>query len=207
MKREFIGLILAGGKARRFGGGKALSLLKGRPLVLWVRDRLAPLCKEVWLSLRSPSQPELCLQKYFQGLVFDRDPGQGPLSGLLSGLKKLDQTKCLIVATCDQPLIQTPLLKHLKIIFEKRDLWGIFCVSPKGVPEPFPGIYGPELTLGLEAYLSSGKKSVRAWLQSLPPKKVLGLPYEVWYPWDKEGLSFININYREDLERIKKRLL
>lgn len=204
MQRSSIGLILAGGKARRFGGGKALATLKGKPLVFWVKEVLEQVCEEVWLSLRSLSQPEAHLQRYFARTVLDFQSGAGPLSGLLAALQNLDQNSYLLVASCDQPLLCPELLKNLKAHFEKGNFWAVFCINPKGLPEPFPGVYDPKLAPALERFLSYGQKSVRKWLQSLPTEKMLGLPWKLWYVWDPKGMSFANVNYRADLEKLKR---
>ncbi len=199
MQSQIIGLILAGGEARRFGGGKALTPLKGKPLALWVKAALEPFCKEIWLSLRDPHQPEVILKTYFTRILWDSFPGKGPLAGLLSALQKLSSREILLVATCDQPLIQPPLLAKLITSFSSGLYWAGFCLNREGLPEPFPGLYRPELQNSLEKHLLSGKRSVRRWLKKLPPQKILGLPFESWYPLDREALSFLNINYREDL--------
>jgi len=204
MQRKPIGLILAGGKAQRFGGGKALATLRGKPLVFWVKEALKKVCEEVWLSLRSLSQPEASLQKHFTRTVLDILPGAGPLSGLLAALKDLDPHRYLLVASCDQPLLSPALLKNLEARFKKGNFWAAFLLNPQGLPEPFPGIYTPSLVPSLEQFLSGGQKSVRKWLKGLPPHRILGLPSEIWYLWDPGGLSLANVNYQEDLEKLKK---
>jgi len=204
MHKKTIGLILAGGYARRFGGRKALSLLKGKPLLLWVRETIAPLCTEVWLSLRDPKQAEASLKTYFDRVIWDPFPGAGPLSGLLGGLRELAPNEALLVVSCDQPLLQASLLHKLQDIFNTGNYWVVFCLNRKNEPEPLPGVYGKELREHLEKYLCAGRKSFREWLKTLPPEKILGLPFEIWYSLDKKGLSFLNINFRKDLEEVER---
>ncbi len=204
MRSRTIGLILAGGEARRFGGGKALAHLRGRPLVLWVREALGPLCREIWLSLRHPGQTEGILAREFTRVVLDPFPGEGPLSGILGGLRALAPGETLLVASCDQPLLKPALLQKLQIEFFRGDFWVGFCLNARGQPEPFPGFYARELLPFLEEYLRRGKRSLREWFRSLPPSKILGLSAEAWYSLDDQGLTFLNINYREELEAIER---
>src|SRR4051812_30322612 len=73
-KRGPIGAVLAGGRARRMGGAKAVAELGGRPLVAWPlaalragleevvvvakpSTSLPPLDVEVWLEPEAPSHP------------------------------------------------------------------------------------------------------------------------------------------------------
>ncbi len=50
------GLILAGGRSRRFGSDEALAEHAGRPLIAHVYAALAPLCTEVLVSVDRPGR-------------------------------------------------------------------------------------------------------------------------------------------------------
>ncbi len=202
MQSNAIGLILAGGMARRFGESKALASLRGKPLIFWVREALEVVCEEVWLSLRSPEQPEFQLKEQFARLVLDPFPGAGPLAGLLAGLSSLPLNKILLVATCDQPLLKVSLLKGLlEQAIQNPEKWAVCCLRKDF--EPFPGVYRRELLSSLQKALLSSQRSVRRWIRQLPPQQVLGLPYKVWYSWDREGLSFSNVNRKEELKQLE----
>ena len=82
-----LGLILAGGQARRMGGGdKPLLRLAGRTLLDRVAERLAPQCA-AGLALSANGDPARF--GGFPGPVLpDPVPGQpGPLAGILAGLE------------------------------------------------------------------------------------------------------------------------
>ncbi len=183
-----------------------MAVLKGRPLLNWVKEALEQVCQEVWLSLRAPEQPEARLQDQFHKVCWDPPGKEGPLAGLWAGLKALKKNEILLAATCDQPLLSIPLLQGLKETWEERKgLWALFLVDDKGCLQPFPGVYHPALVPGLERFLASGTGSVRAWLKGLPPSKKFGISPKIWYLWD-DGRSLYNINFREDLEKLKKLL-
>ena len=80
-----LGLILAGGLARRMGGGdKALKMLAGRPILAHVIGRLGEQCDGLLLNANGdPARFAAC------GLpvVADTVPDfAGPLAGILAGL-------------------------------------------------------------------------------------------------------------------------
>jgi molybdopterin-guanine dinucleotide biosynthesis protein A len=82
---DCIGILLAGGRARRMGGGdKALEELGGAPLLAWAIAALRPQCAGLILSANGD------LSRFAaSGLpaVADSVPGfQGPLAGILAGL-------------------------------------------------------------------------------------------------------------------------
>ncbi|RUM88639.1 MAG: hypothetical protein DSZ24_03155 [Thermodesulfatator sp.] len=203
MHRNLIGLILAGGLSRRFGKEKALALLKGKPLALWVKEALEPFCREIWLSLRSPEQPETRLKPHFNRVLYDPLREAGPLGGILGGLKALPPAEALIVAPCDQPLLQPALIEGLLRNFLKSTSLAGLCLGASGDYHPFPAIYRKELARDLERYLASGRRSVKGWLARLSGPSLLGIPPERWYVWDPEGLSFLNVNEREELKRLE----
>jgi molybdopterin-guanine dinucleotide biosynthesis protein A len=111
-----LGAVLAGGRARRLGGGdKALQMLGGRPLLDHVLDRLRPQLGEIVLNANGdPAR--------FAGwklpVVPDVLDGQGgPLVGVLSCL---DWTRAnrpgvnvLVTVPCDTPFLPEDLIGRL----------------------------------------------------------------------------------------------
>ena len=80
-----LGLILAGGRSRRMGGGdKALMLLAGRPLLAHVAARLAPQCAVTVISANGdPAR----FAPFGLDVVADDVPDfAGPLAGILAGM-------------------------------------------------------------------------------------------------------------------------
>lgn len=81
-----LGLILAGGQARRMGGGdKALLPLGGRPMLAHVIERLRPQCHALALSANGDARR---FAAFALPVVADERPDfSGPLAGLLAGLE------------------------------------------------------------------------------------------------------------------------
>ena len=112
-----LGVILAGGLARRMGGGdKALRLIAGRPILDHVIERLAPQCES--LILNAHGDP-LRFGAYGLPVVADDVPGfAGPLAGVLAAL---DWTalhhpaiEWVVSAAADCPFLPHDLVARLR---------------------------------------------------------------------------------------------
>ncbi len=107
------GVILAGGRSRRMGGGfKALAPLGGRPLIQHVIDRLRPQVRSLVLSVEK-HVPDFQLFGLQQ--VEDPSPGsRGPLGGLLSALLNMEMDcDWMLLAPCDAPFLPLELAERL----------------------------------------------------------------------------------------------
>ena len=78
-------VILAGGLARRMGGGdKSLREIGGRSLLARVIERLAPQCDA--LVLNANGDPARFAELWLAGVADPVDGFPGPLAGVLAGL-------------------------------------------------------------------------------------------------------------------------
>ena len=95
---DTLGLILAGGLARRMGGGeKALIVIGGVPLLSHASARLSPQCAA--LALNANGAPDRFAQ-FGLPVVADDVPGfAGPLAGVLAGLDHARANGYAFVAT------------------------------------------------------------------------------------------------------------
>jgi len=108
------GVILAGGQARRMGGGdKALLEIAGRPLLAHVVERLAP--QVVELALNANGDPNR-FAAFDLTIVPDTVDGfAGPLAGVLAGMRWAAKRghAHVVSAAADTPFFPTDLVERL----------------------------------------------------------------------------------------------
>lgn len=192
------GLILAGGASTRMGRDKGLLELAGRPVVLWVLERLEAVAGEIAIAT-SPSNDADYRRIAPEGVrcVPDDVAGQGPLGGWLSGLPALHGSYVAVVP-CDTPLY-APALGRLLV----GRAWGHDGAVPRigKYFEPLHGVYRRE------ALLEATRRTIAAGL-SRPVHTYAHLDIvEVREPElreaDPELRSFRNANTPEDFALLR----
>ena len=138
-----LGLILAGGLARRMGGGdKALLPLAGRSLLDRIVERMAPQC--AGLVLNANGDPAR-LAAFGLPVVADSVPGfAGPLAGILAGLDAAAEhapgSAWVVSVAGDGPFLPRDLVRRLH---EAREASGadLACASSGGRTHPVIGLW------------------------------------------------------------------
>jgi molybdopterin-guanine dinucleotide biosynthesis protein A len=179
------GVVLAGGQGRRMGGvDKGLQLLRGRPMVVAVLERLAPQVDEILINA---NQNLDAYGRLGHRVVPDAVGGfAGPLAGLHAGLRAARHPLVLTVP-CDSPFLPADLLARLRGALADRDL----AVARTGdQPHPVFALVRASVRANLEAFLAGGGRKIDAWYAAL---KVVEVPF------DDEADAFRNINTREEL--------
>lgn len=185
-----VGLVLAGGRSRRFGADKAMALLDGRPLLLHAADRLAGVCDRIAVSApEGGGAARLAAQLGFVRIEDDPAFASGPLNGLVTGLRWASAEGADLLATvpCDTPRLPEDLVTRLK-----AGLGGDAAAvarAPDGL-HPLCGVWRPRIVKTLEAALASGAHPpVRGVLARLPAAEI----------WFDDDAAFANVNSPEDL--------
>ncbi|MEE6076562.1 molybdenum cofactor guanylyltransferase MobA [Avibacterium paragallinarum] len=105
-------VILAGGRARRMGGvDKGLQLFRGQPLVWHCYQRLKDQVAQV--AVNANRNQERYAQFGLPVFADELADFQGPLSGILTGLKRAESDFVLFVP-CDCPFLPLNLLEKLQ---------------------------------------------------------------------------------------------
>ena len=196
MREIVTGVIVAGGKSRRFGSDKASASLRGRPLLQWVRDALAPIVNEIVVVTAAgqtlpPMHPSIPVT-----VVEDREPERGPLGGLATGFAVAASPVCF-AASCDAPLLHTGVAERILDALDDHD-----AVLPEvgGFQQPLVAAYRRDPCLAAaEAALAAGVNKV---LDAFAALDVLALGEDRLAILDPDLRSFRNANSPEELAAI-----
>lgn len=197
------GLILAGGRSSRMGGGdKALALLAGQTLVARAAARLAPQVGRLALSANGdpgryalPGLAPSDLAPPDLAIVADADDSRdGPLAGILAGLRwarALDAPPRALVSVA----VDTPFFPH-DLAARLADAAGrpgtIAVAASQGVWHPTAALWPLDLADDLAAGLAGGERRVGAFIRRHPH-------VAVDFPCPGGRDPFFNVNTPSDL--------
>jgi molybdopterin-guanine dinucleotide biosynthesis protein A len=179
-KRGPIGAVLAGGRAHRLGGGKALADLGGRPLICWPLEALRVALGEVVVVAKAATElPPLEVPVWLEP-----DEPSHPRAGVVFALERAGG-RAVLACAADLPFVDTALVR----VVAGTDARGAPAVVPlaAGRLQPLLARYEPE-ALGA--------------LRSAPPGEALtatveGLdPYVLEWPDER---PFRNVNTAQEL--------
>lgn len=199
---DVLGVILAGGQARRMSGAdKALLPLAGRPLVAHVVARFAPQVGR--LALSANGDPARFAEV---GLPVLADPfaeNVGPLAGLASGLLHASglTPRPAFVATVavDTPFLPADLVARL-LAAVPRDGRTLAVAATDGRIHPVAALHPVEEAGELLAGLASGlHRRVMGWIETRPSVVVDFARRDGHDPFD-------NLNTPDDLAAAEARL-
>lgn len=192
-----IGVLLAGGRSRRFGGGdKCLAELNGKPMLAHAIDRLAPQVDRLILNANGdPSR----FARFSLPLAADPVGGfAGPLAGVLAGLEWAHangNARWVATAATDSPLFPRDLVARLRTALGER-YPGIALAACNGQTHPTFGLWPTALADDLRQALLAGTRRVREWaerhdcvLADFTEQGATGRRFD----------PFFNVNTREEL--------
>lgn len=192
-----LGVILAGGQARRMGGGdKGALILDGRTMLDRVIDRLGPQVDR--LILNANGDPDR-FAEYGLPVCADTLPDYpGPLAGVLAGMEwaAANGYTHIVTAAADTPFFPTDLAQRLTRASDRASTpIALAATQEEGrtVRHPTFGLWPVNLRADLRAALEEGLRKVVLWT-------------------DKHGAAtaafddgaFFNVNTPEDLIRAEE---
>lgn len=163
------GLILAGGRAKRFAGkAKGLVEFRGQPMVARVANILRGKVERLMISA---NQNHSSYHRYADLVVADRIGDEwGPLAGIYTGLMATT-ADWLLVTTCDQPLL--PADYPERMIELLSDSSETLIVATDAEREHFLNLLLPASSVdNLREFLVSGQRPVHRWLETVGYRKV-----------------------------------
>jgi len=181
------GVVLAGGQGRRMGSvDKGLEIMRGRPMVAWVLERLAPQVDEVLVNANRNVE-RYALLGY--RVIPDAIGGfAGPLAGLERGLAEASHP-LVVTVPCDSPFLPLDLVGRLHAALE-REHADLAVARTGDQPHPVFCLARRELHADLSAWLAAGGRKIDAWYARLRAVEVA---------FDDQPEAFSNINTREEL--------
>jgi molybdenum cofactor guanylyltransferase len=189
-----IGILLAGGLARRMGGDKPLKKLAGVPLIAHAAAALGPQCRSLIVSANGDPKRFSCLGF---PVVADSLPGfLGPLAGILTCLDwigaRYPDVPLALSAPADSPFLPKNLFAHLESA--RQTGAAIACASSGGRLHPAIALWPVTLRGELRRALADDNiRKVEIFVRNYGPAVVDWLvdPYD----------PFFNINAPKDLEK------
>lgn len=134
------GLVLAGGRSRRFGSDKAALEVAGRTLLARTVALLQAVTDRVFVSVRA-DQVDDELRSVFP-LIVDDEPELGPAGGLLAAHRRHDAVAWFVVA-CDMPSLDEVTVRDLVQSRNARRGATAYRSPANGEAEPLCAIYEP----------------------------------------------------------------
>lgn len=165
-------IVLAGGTSRRMKQDKARLVVGTEPLIQKILKQVEGYFDEVLLSVSKGQRLDFvsCPQ------VEDEVEGQGPLAGILSGLRAAAHDVC-VVAACDIPDIDMAFIARMLEASEGCEI--VVPSSAEGKFEPLLAVYKKSVIPKIERLLASSNRQVLA-LFDLCKTRVLKMGDSSW---------------------------
>lgn len=192
--KSILGVILAGGQARRLGGGdKALQEVAGRPLLAHAIERLEPQVSRIALNANGDASR---FDAFGLPVIPDTVGGfAGPLAGVLAGLEwaaeNAPECNRVVTVATDAPFFPDDLVARFVAATENQKT-DLACAETGGRTHPVFGLWPVSLREDLRhALVEEDLRKVDLWT-ARHSLSVVSFPVSVVDP-------FFNINRPEDV--------
>ena len=183
------GVVLVGGRSRRFGSNKSFAKVDGEPLIDRVTGLMRSLFERVVLITNTPElYGHLCLPMFE-----DRIKGLGPIGGIYTALMEIP-SDYIFVTACDMPYLSGPLIRHLVSV--KGDFDATVPVPGK-YPEPLHALYSKRCLPAVKRSIDDLKYKIADFYNE---SRIQFIPEAELRELDPELKSFYNINRPQDVK-------
>ena len=160
MTANVTGVLLAGGRAKRMGGGdKGLRALGGRTIMDYIVERVRPQVAVLLINANGdPGRFSGYGLPVIADVINDESWGfAGPLAGVLTGMEwaAVNQPQCPWVATfaCDAPFAPSDLVARFVAAVEEEGA-AMACAASRGRAHPVFGLWPVALAAELRQAMS-----------------------------------------------------
>ena len=193
-ENNILGVVLAGGKSKRFGEDKSTIKLNDKTLIEHTLDKIKSKLNKIIIVSN-----DKVLKNYIT--INDCIDGQlGPLVGVLSAMKWIKDNNYsynwIITFPCDTPFFNISIIDKFVEVSKLNDSLLYFAKSEEKRHNIF-GLWSLKLIETLEMdIVKINHRKVEKWADKIGVKTI-NIPY-------KEVDPFFNINTKEDLKEAKK---
>ena len=176
IRPELTAIVLAGGRSSRFGRDKLAEPIDGRPLLDHAIDAVRPVASRILVVVAPGASRDLPPDAT---LVYDLTPFEGPLAGLLAGLREASDAVVLAIEALDSTGADAVVLEH-----DRRQ-------------RPLPIVLRREPAVAAAGSLyDHGERRLRALSERLAAHVI---PEASWRLLDHDGVTLRDIDTPTDL--------
>jgi len=185
------GIILSGGRNMRMGENKAFVRVEGERLI----DRTVRLFRSLFTEVIIVTASPLDYLDQEAAIVTDILPDRGALGGVYSGLFYAGGEHAFIAA-CDMPFLSREFLQYMVSLAPGFD---IVVPEPSDGLQPLHAVYSRRCLPAIRGLLERNRLKISGFY---PGHRLRKVQPEVIRSFDPEGRMFLNVNTREDLQKI-----
>lgn len=193
---DITGVLLAGGKSRRMGTDKRSLVLNGETLFNRALGVLVRIFPEVLVVL---GQNDFPVHHEKVRIVNDLIPNRAAAGGLYTGLHFATHPRIFVVA-CDMPFLNSEVIRYMANLTSPGD---ITLVELNHGLQTMHAMYSKRCLSFLEQMVKSENLRVQD-LINQPSLEVKKVSESEVAPYDRNLLSFMNINSPADFELARK---
>lgn len=189
---ELTGVILAGGKSRRYGRNKALVTIDGIALIERVLAVVQSLFQHVIIITNTPEEYAHLKLPMHEDIIKDL----GPLGGVYTALRSIP-TEAGFVVACDMPFLNRELIQYM---IEIRGNFDVVVPRIDGFIEALHALYGKRCLPVIKRLIEQKHYQI---IRMFPHVSVRHVREAEIRHFDPDLKSFLNINEPQHLRRLK----
>ena len=199
IENNILGVVLAGGKSKRFGDDKTIAKLGNKSLLDHTIEKIEKKFDEILII--SNNEKHISIKKNVF-LTKDLIEGHlGPLVGVLSAMEWIKKHKknynWIATFPCDTPFFDENLVDKI-MNCPKNSSKKLFFLKSGNRRHNIFGLWSLELKDILLEDINKGHRKVEEWANKVGS--------EIIEINDENDYNFLNINTKEDLEKAKKKI-